>query len=263
MKYFQDDFFRKRVLSAALLGMASSLAIAQDQAAPRPPGAQQMPVPLPAPQDPSGGELRLPPGPPPRGADFEPGAGSRRSESLVQMPGVVVRYLLNVFGEVDGLILADGLQVHFSPRMSSAMTTAIKPNDQIVLRGHQESNLVVRADSVMNKDTGRLFVDPGQPDGRAEMPPEIRGAQLQKLERSGRIVFVLYAPRGEIRGAVLEDGSQFLIPVRPAERIQFGLQAGASVDLKGYGTSNAFGTCLEATELSVNGGSAMILYGAN
>jgi hypothetical protein len=102
MKYFQDDFFRKMVLSAALLGMASSLAIAQDQAAPRPPGAQQMPVPLPAPQDPSGGELRLPPGPPPRGADFEPGAGSRRSESLVQMPGVVGRYLLNVFGEVDG-----------------------------------------------------------------------------------------------------------------------------------------------------------------
>lgn len=165
--------------------------------------------------------------------------------------------------KLDGLILADGLQVHFSPRMSSAMTTAIKPNDQIVLRGHQESNLVVQADSVMNKDTGRLFVDPGQPDGRAPMPPEVRGAQLQKLSRSGRIVSVLYAPRGEIRGAVLEDGSQFLIPVRPAESNQFGLQAGASVNLKGYGTSNAFGTCLEATELSVNGGTAMILYGAN
>jgi hypothetical protein len=263
MKYFQDDFFRKMVLSAALLGMVSLLAIAQDQAAPRPPDAQQMPGPLPAPQDPSGGELRLPPGPPPRGADFGPGAGSRRPESLVQIPGVVGRYLLNVFGEVDGLILADGLQVHFSPKMSSAMTTAIKPNDPIVLRGHQESKLVVRAESVMNKDTGRLFVEPGQPDGQAEMPPEIRGAQLQKLERSGRIVFVLYTPRGEIRGAVLEDGSQFLIPVRPAESNQFGLQAGASVDLKGYGTSNAFGTCLEATELSINGGSAMILYGAN
>lgn len=263
MKYFQDDFFRKMVLSAALLGMVSLLAIAQDQAAPRPPDAQQMPGPLPAPQDPSGGELRLPPGPPPRGADFGPGAGSRRPESLVQIPGVVGRYLLNVFGEVDGLILADGLQVHFSPKMSSAMTTAIKPNDPIVLRGRQESKLVVRAESVMNKDTGRLFVEPGQPDGQAEMPPEIRGAQLQKLERSGRIVFVLYTPRGEIRGAVLEDGSQFLIPVRPAESNQFGLQAGASVDLKGYGTSNAFGTCLEATELSINGGSAMILYGAN
>ena len=89
--------------------------------------------------------------------------------------------------------------------------------------------------------------------------PRFRGAQLQKLARSGRIVSVLYAPRGEIRGAVLEDGSQFLIPVRPAESNQFGLQAGASVDLKGYGNSNAFGTCLEATELSVNGGTAMIL----
>jgi hypothetical protein len=58
------------------------------------------------------------------------------------------------------------------------------------------------------------------------MPPEIRRAQLQKLERSGRVFFVLYAPRGEIRGAVLEDGSQFLIPVRPAESNQFGLQVG-------------------------------------
>jgi Major Facilitator Superfamily len=95
------------------------------------------------------------------------------------MPGVVGRYLLNVFGEVDGLILADGL-------------------------------------------------------------------------------FVLYAPCGEIRGAVLEDGSQFLIPVRPPESNQFGLQAGASVDLKGYGTSNAFGTCLEATELSVTSKRSLI-----
>src|SRR6202035_3420363 len=98
MKYFQDDFFRKLVLSATLLGMVSSLAISQDQAAPRPPDAQQMPIPLPAPQDPSGGELRLPPGPPPRGADFRPEPGSRRSESLIQMSGVVGRYLLNVFG---------------------------------------------------------------------------------------------------------------------------------------------------------------------
>ncbi len=263
MKYFQGDGFRKMAISAALLGLVSPLAVAQDQAAGMPPNAQQMPVPLPRPQDPSGEELRLPPGPPPRGADLGPGPGSRRPEALVQMPGIVSRYLLNVFGEVDGLTLADGLQVHFSPRMSGAMTTAIKPNDQIVLRGHQESNFVVRADSVMNKNTGRLIVDPGQPDGRVEMPPEIRGTQLQKLERSGRVFFVLYAPRGEIRGAVLEDGSQFLIPVRPAESNQFGLQAGASVDLKGYGTSNAFGTCLEATELSVNGGSTMILYGAN
>jgi hypothetical protein len=169
MKYFQDDFFGKMVLSAALLGMVSSLAIAQDQATRRPPDAQQMPVPLPVPQDPSGGELRRPPGPPPRGADFGPGAGSRRPESLVQMPGVVDRYLLNVFGEVDGFILADGLQVHFSPRMSSAMTTAIRPNDEIVLRGHQESKFVVRAESVMNKGTGRLFVEPGQPDGGSAM----------------------------------------------------------------------------------------------
>jgi hypothetical protein len=101
----------------------------------------------------------------------------------------------------------------------------------------------------------------GPRDGRPPLPPEVLGASLQPLQRSGRIVALLYAPRGEIRGAVLEDGSQFRLRKGAAVSVQPLLQVGNRVEVKGYGTANAFGACLEPTELSVNGAPAMNLYG--
>src|SRR5438876_12356999 len=47
-----------------------------------------------------------------------------------QIAGTVSMYLLNPRGEVDGLLLADGLQVKFRPHMSVDLTRSEKPNER-------------------------------------------------------------------------------------------------------------------------------------
>jgi hypothetical protein len=178
------------------------------------------------------------------------------------MQGTVSRYLLNPFGEVDGLLLSNGTQVHFSLQIGSQLTTTIKPGDSINLQGDRQSSAVVKAFSITNRVSGTTILDAGTRDRRPKLPPEIRRAQLQPLQRFGKIAFILYAPRGEVRGAVLDDGSQFRFGKGTAENAQLPLQPGSSVEVKGYGTVNQFGSCLEPTQISVNGAPVISIYSA-
>jgi hypothetical protein len=275
MKIIQIDCLRKIATGAAFLALATSFALAQDQKPEMAPDAPNPALPPPPQEqgavDPSAPQTNRPPAPPELGRERargpmgdKAGPAGRRREAPTQVQGTVSRYLLNAFGEVDGLLLANGTQAHFSPKISATLTTTVKSGDVVVMSGNQESNLVFRADSITNTSSGAVAAleDDRAPGPRTELPPEIRGAQLQRLERSGTVSSVLYAPRGEIRGAILEDGSQFVIPGRRPETDQVALQAGVSVEVKGYGTSNAFGTCLEPTEISINGSPAIELYQA-
>jgi hypothetical protein len=64
-----------------------------------------------------------PSGPPPAG----PGAPIYDLQQLPATEGTVSRYTLTPRGDVDGLILADGTEVHFPPHLSSRLVFAIKP----------------------------------------------------------------------------------------------------------------------------------------
>jgi hypothetical protein len=275
MKIISADHFRKIATGSAFFALVSSSAFAQDQnpgmAPDTPPNVAVSPSQQPGMLDPSAPQIGRPSAPPPRPprgrrrgrADDGPGLTGRKPDVPIQVHGTVSRYLLNAFGEADGLLFANRMQVHFSPQMSAMLTTTIKSGDVVVTSGNQESDVVFRADSITNTSSGAmaLVTNPHKREGRSELPLEIRGAQLQRLERSGRISFILYGPRGEVRGAILEDGSQFVIAGRPAGTGQYVLQAGAKVEVKGFGTSNAYGTCLEPTEISIDGSPAIDLYG--
>jgi hypothetical protein len=43
----------------------------------------------------------------------------------------VARYTLTPRGDVDGLLLSDGTEVHFPPHISAQLVYAIKPGDAI------------------------------------------------------------------------------------------------------------------------------------
>ena len=57
-----------------------------------------------------------------------PGASFYGHSSPVAQ-GTVGQYLLNPHGEVDGLLLSDGTQVHFPPHMGDELVAAVKPQD--------------------------------------------------------------------------------------------------------------------------------------
>jgi hypothetical protein len=54
--------------------------------------------------------------------------------SLSSTEGAVERFLSNLHGDADGLVL-DGQQVHFPPHMSEALTKSIKAGDRVEVRG--------------------------------------------------------------------------------------------------------------------------------
>jgi hypothetical protein len=97
-----------------------------------------------------------------------------------QMPHVtsgVERFLANPDGDVDGMILLNGVEVYFAPYLSAAVLTAIQVGDRITVYGvlpMAEPMIVAAIIEATNggriEDCGRRLADrprcwPGDGDG--------------------------------------------------------------------------------------------------
>ncbi len=83
--------------------------------------------------------------------------------SLQQLPatrGTVSRYTLTPRGDDDGLILADGTEVHFPPHLSTALVYAVKPGDAVTVRGLRALNApLIAAIAITSETTGNTVAD--------------------------------------------------------------------------------------------------------
>ncbi len=78
--------------------------------------------------------------------------------------GTVAEYSLTPRGEVDGLILQDGTEVHLPPHLSTQLVYAVKPGDAVTMHGLKALAIpMVQAMSVTNDATGQKVVDTGPP----------------------------------------------------------------------------------------------------
>jgi hypothetical protein len=181
-------------------------------------------------------------------------------QNTEQINGVVSQYLMNPNGEVDGLLLSDNTQIKFPPHMSADLTRVVKPNDRITASGERESAQAFHAFTITNTASGQSVVESRPSQFPPRLPPDLRGVNLAPLNASGRIKALLHAPRGEIDGAVLEDGT--ILHVRPDVGAQYAssLGIGQTVSAQGFGTQNTFGRSLEVTELGVAGQALTPLY---
>src|ERR1700709_2003122 len=101
---------------------------------------------------------------------------------LPATPGKVAQYSLTPRGDVDGLIMVDGTEVHLPPHLGTQLVYAVKPGDTVTVRGLKARAIaMVQAMSVRNDATGTTITDNG-PGG----PPGPRDAQ-QALTATGRI----------------------------------------------------------------------------
>src|SRR5207245_2053273 len=66
------------------------------------------------------------------------------------------------------------------------------------------------------------------------------------LEVRGRVVRALHGVKGEVRGALLEDGSIVRLGKHARPEARALLVAGSELAARGEGVSTDFGTCLEA-----------------
>lgn len=200
----------------------------------------------------------LPPLPPPPPSSLE-------AAVLTQAPvieGRVTRLLINPYGEVDGLLMRDRVVVKLPPHLSDAVIAVAAAGQSVRVFGFTEAPGSIKADAVVNLASGQIVFDrpPGINDtnGVAPLPPHLRASQLRQLQVEGRVELVLTGPRGEINGVILDNGS--IVRFAP-DGLRSPLQRGMPFAATGLGTSNTYGTSIEAITVGSSLGSLQQIYG--
>ncbi|WGS24053.1 MULTISPECIES: hypothetical protein [unclassified Bradyrhizobium] len=176
------------------------------------------------------------------------------SSQLPESRGRVKQYTLTPRGDVDGLILTDGTEVKLPPHLSAQVVYTIRPGDEVSIRGMRARAIpLVDAASVTNVATGRSVADNGPPRG-----PE-RGGTQQTF--NGRIAAALHGKRGEVNGALLDDGSQLRLPPPEAERFADWLQPGQMVSVRGELLDTGLGRVVDVQAIGTSPGQMTELDG--
>lgn len=163
---------------------------------------------------------------------------------LPAMHGKVAEYSLTPRGDVDGLILVDGTEVHLPPHLGTQLVYAAKPGDSVTVRGlHARSLPLVQAMSVSNDATGTSVTDDGPAGPRGPRSPQ------QPLTAQGHIKAQLHGPQGDLNGVLLEDGTIVRMPPPEAERLAAELVPGAPLYAEGDGFAGPLGRVVAARSI--------------
>lgn len=166
-------------------------------------------------------------------ANFDPA-------QLPEFKGKVAQYTLSPRGEVDGLILADGTEVQVSPHLSNALVFSVKPGDAVSIRGLKARSIAMISAVTISNDASGAVV--GVSDSAR------RPGQGPRMEATGKIKELLHTPRGDIGGALLEDGTVVRMPPPAAEKLVKLLVVGQTLSVRGFGTSGPLGKSIGAFE---------------
>jgi hypothetical protein len=159
---------------------------------------------------------------------------------LPETKGKVAQYSLTPRGDVNGLILADGTEVHVPPGLSTQLAFAVKPGDQVTIHGLKAKAVpLIMAGSITNDATG-ASVSGGWRGPRGD---------ATELEVEGRVKAQLHSPRGDVDGVVLADGTIIRLPPPEAQRLASNLAPGSTVFARGLGYAGPLGKVVGATAL--------------
>ncbi|MBI1777858.1 MAG: hypothetical protein HYR63_21160 [Proteobacteria bacterium] len=172
---------------------------------------------------------------------------------LPEVSGTFERFLLNPRGEADGMILADGTEVHFPPHMSAEVCAAIRPGEKtkVTIRGvRPRVGDLIAAVAIATADGRRIF-DNGPPKGHDEEKAHKHQAKPKRepMDVDGIVRRILHGPKGEARGALLEDGRIVRFAAKDAEAVASLLAPGRPLAVRGEGLTSALGTVIEAHEM--------------
>ena len=93
--------------------------------------------------------------------------------------GKVAQYSLTPRGDVDGLILQDGTEVHFPPHLGTQLVFVAKPGDSVTIHGLKARNVpMVMAMQITNDGTSKSVTDAGRAGGPP--PREERGPDPER-----------------------------------------------------------------------------------
>ena len=175
--------------------------------------------------------------------------------------GRVAQYSLTPRGDVDGLILDDGTEVHLPPHLGAQLVFAVKPGDQVTVRGLKARDVpMVQAMQVTNDASNQSVTDtgpagprgmggPGGPHGHEHGPGFAAG---QPIEDQGAVKAQLHGPRGDLNGVLLADGTIVRLPPREAQNLGAALAVGQTVFVRGNGMASGLGKVIAARAIGPN-----------
>jgi hypothetical protein len=248
------DLATRRMITAGLAVSVTSLGmiapvLAQEAAPPLSEQSAPSPVapPLPGTQQPVPPDRATTPPPLPGAQQPVPPAPPDRATQAISVRGTVSQYMMNSDGLVDGILLSDGTIVRFAPHRSQQLVQTVKPQDSVSVEGFVKYHGTIHATTITNPASQQSVVDTPP---SAQTPPPAPGQEVrQPISATGTIKVLTYAARGEIDGAVLDNGTIVHFPPPVGTQYTNLFQVGAPLAAAGFGTTNTYGRSLEATSI--------------
>lgn len=178
------------------------------------------------------------------------------AQQAPSVTGTVQQYLLTPHGEVDGVLLKDGTVVRFPPHLGTALAGIAKPGDDVAVVGFlgptTPHGRAIKAFTITNEKTGQSVVD--HPPSTPPLPPNMRGLAHKPLTVRGAVAHLLVNDKGDVDGLILVGGEQVKFPPPNGPVVAKMLEEGKkTVEASGNGTTNTFGTVVDAMSLSMDG----------
>ena len=180
--------------------------------------------------------------------------GNATSYDPAQLPAIkgrVAQYSLTPRGDVDGLILDDGTEVHLPPHLGPQLVFAVKPGDAVTIHGLKARDMaMVQAMQVTDDASNQSVTDNGPPAGGPRPPGP--GDASQALVAQGTVKEQLHGPRGDLNGVLLQDGTIVRLPPPEAQAHAAALAPGKTLYASGDGMASPLGRVIAARAIGTN-----------
>jgi len=170
-------------------------------------------------------------------------------DHLPEITGTVDQFLVNKHGEADGFLLTDGDEVFMCHRICRRVYCVTSVPVARSVRGVRPRGVRMIAAVAIDTPNGRILDD--GPDSR-EDDASFEKARHAPMTAQGVVKRSIHGPKGETRGAVLEDGRIIRLPPHEVERFSELLVKGSKISVAGEGATTSFGTVVEAREIGAS-----------
>jgi len=173
-------------------------------------------------------------------------------DALPVIEGRVAQFTINRHGDVDGILLDDDRQLHVPPHMGAALEKLVGIGDAIEARYVKPRGADLFAAVSVSNARGKTLVDQGPPpkhgpDGR---PTPKKRRSPKPIDVAGRVRKTLYAPKGEVCGALLEDGEQVRVDPKANGELAPYFAEGAEIHVWGDGIRRKGITIVDVHEIA-------------
>jgi hypothetical protein len=171
------------------------------------------------------------------------------TDHLPHVTSVVERFLPDLSGVADGMILTNGIEVCFAPSLSAAILTSVRPGDRVTVYGELVRAMPVISAAVIETMDGRHIADDLSPHGHDRRRRESQPPRRRKLKVEARLRRTLYGPTGGIRGGLLDEGTIIRLPPGEVGTLAGLLRPSSWLVVRGEGSITELGTVIEAAEI--------------